>query len=302
MCFQEFRRPQKIDVIVAPPGVRKFPPRNSQGMYMFYENGWFDVSLYKQSGFVNNFHGSSIRRTQFPLKNFMAMTIHKAMGETIGKIITKIDCFEREYCLWEREQLYVLVSRVQNLGDITFLGDKHVTLEAIRRLLTQSSQWDEFTERLVNTASNQPSSSFNLANLSPFTPRKIELPPGEVGFVYLLVSTKDVTSTYVGQTSDLRRRLREHNSGSGSYLTNQIHLRPWGVLCFATGFSDLTDKNRAERIDLEEKIHSEMFTSFNARNRQGSAVEVLELFLRCVEESKNSIAGLRAVVTDKIVS
>jgi len=303
MCvFKNFDGQKKIDVIVAPPGVRKLPPKNSQGMYMFYENDWFDVSLYKQSGFVNNFHGSSIRRTQFPLKNFMAMTIHKAMGETIGKIITKIDCFEREYCLWEREQLYVLVSRVQNLGDITFLGDKHVTLEAIRRLLKQSSQWDEFTERLVNTASNQPSSSLNLANLSPFTPRKIELPPGEVGFVYLLVSTKDVTSTYVGQTSDLRRRLREHNSGSGSYLTNQIHLRPWGVLCFATGFSDLTDKNRAERIDLEEKIHSELFTSFNARNRQGSAAEVLELFLRCVEGSKNSIAGLRAVVTGKINS
>ena len=198
--------------------------------------------------------------------------------------------------------MYVLVSRVQNLGDITFLGDKHVTLEAIRRLLKQSSQWDEFTERLVNTASNQPSTSLNLANLSPFTPRKIELPPGEVGFVYLLVSTKDATSTYVGQTSDLRRRLREHNSGSGSYLTNQIHLRPWGVLCFATGFSDLTDKNRSERIDLEEKIHSELFTSFNARNRQGSAAEVLELFLRCVEDNKKSIAGLRAVVTGKIIS
>ena len=303
MCvFKNFDGHKKIDVIVAPPGVRKLPPKNSQGMYMFYENGWFDVSLYKQSGFVNNFHGSSIRRTQFPLKNFMAMTIHKAMGETIGKIITKIDCFEREYCLWEREQLYVLVSRVQNLGDITFLGDKHVTLEAIRRLLKQSSQWDEFTERLVNTASNQPSTSLNLANLSPFTPRKIELPPGEVGFVYLLVSTKDATSTYVGQTSDLRRRLREHNSGSGSYLTNQIHLRPWGVLCFATGFSDLTDINRSERIDLEEKIHSELFTSFNARNRQGSAAEVLELFLRCVEDNKKSIAGLRAVVTGKIIS
>ena len=97
MCvFKNFDGHKKIDVIVAPPGVRKLPPKNSRGMYMFYDNGWFDVSLYKQSGFVNNFHGSSIRHIQFPLKNFMAMTIHKAMGETIGKIITKIDCFERE--------------------------------------------------------------------------------------------------------------------------------------------------------------------------------------------------------------
>ena len=301
MCvFNQFFNEKSIEVIVAPPGVRKLPDKNGNGEYMFVEKGWFSVTVHKQTGFVHNFKGSSLRRTQFPLKNFMAMTIHKAMGETIGKIVTKIDFSEREYCLWEREQLYVLVSRVQHLGDITFLGEKTATLASIRKLLTQTSQWDEYTETLVRTSANQADAIFNLARVSPYRPRKIELPPGEVGFVYLLVSTKDAMSTYVGQTSDLRRRLREHNSGNGSYLTNQPHLRPWGVLCFATGFSDIGEVNKRERTELEHFIHHQLFTNFNVHNRQATPQQVLDLFVRCVQETKITTPGLRAVVTGAI--
>ena len=230
----------------------------------------------------------------------MAMTIHRAMGETIGESVTKIDCSEREYCLWKRGELYVLVSRKQHLGDITFLGEKTATLESIGKVLTQTSQWDEFTETLVRTSANQGDALFDLARVSPFRPRKIELPPGEIGFVYLLESTKDAMSTYVGQTSDLRRRLREHNSGNGSYLTNQHHLRPGGVLCFATGFSDICEVNKRERTQLEHFIHNQLFTNFNVHhydNGQAKPQQVLDLFVRCVQKTKITTPGLRAVVT-----
>ena len=302
MCvFKSFDGANKIEVIVAPPGVRKLPSLNALGQYGFIENGWFELVLHKQAGFVHSYKGSSLRRTQFPLKNFMAMTIHKAMGETIGKIVTKIDCFEREYCLWEKEQLYVLVSRVQNLNDLTFLGDKETTITSIKRLLGQTAQWDEYTEKLVETACNQAPVVFDLANTCPFRPRKVDIPPGDVGFVYLLVSTKDISVSYVGETCNIKRRLREHNSGDGSFLTNKRHLRPWGVLCFATGFSDDDCTNQIQRKRLESNIHEKMFLLLNVHNGYGAPSQVLEIFIKCVQDFNVECEGLRVVVTGKIV-
>ena len=274
-------------------------------VFMFEEEGWFEIVLHKQAGFVHNFKGSSIRRTQFPLKNFMAMTVHKSMGETIGKVVTRIDCFDRAYCLWEKEQLYVLVSRVQNLKDLTFLGDRETTLTSIKRLLGQTAQWDEYTEKLVETACNQETVVFDLAKTSPFKPRKVEVPNGDVGFVYLLVSTKDVSVSYVGETSNIKLRLREHNSGDGSFLTNKKHLRPWGVLCFATDFSDDESNNRIERKRLESNIHDKMFLLFNVHNGYGSPSQVLEIFIKCVEDFNIEYAlssarcRFRVVITGK---
>ena len=169
--FRSFDGANKIEVVVAPPGVRKLPRLNDSGEYGLLENGWFTIVPHKQVGFVHSYKGSSMRRTQFPLKNFMAMTIHKAIGATIGKVVRKIDCFEREYCLWEKEQLYVLVSRVQNLNDLTFVGDKETTLITNKRLLRQTAQWDENTDKLVETACNQAPVVFDLASTCPFKPR-----------------------------------------------------------------------------------------------------------------------------------
>ena len=300
MCvFKSFDGSKKIEVIVASPGVRKIPSSNEIGQHGFNENGWFEIVLHKQAGFVHSFKGSSLRRTQFPLKNFMAMTIHKAMGETIGKVVTKIDCFEAEYCLWEKEQLYVLVSRVQNLKDLTFVGDRETTIITIKRLLGQTAQWDEYTEKLVQTACNQAPVVFDIANTS-FKPRKVDIPPGDVGFVYLLVSTKDISVSYVGETCNIKRRLREHNSGDGSFLTNKRHLRPWGVLCSATGFSDDDCTNQIQREHLESNIHK-MFLLLNVHDGYGAPSQFLEIFIKRMEDFNVECEGLRVVVTGKIV-
>jgi len=51
-------------------------------------------------------------------------------------------------------------------------------------------------------------------------------PQGDVGYnwhmhyVYILESTKD-SSSYIGTTSDLKRRLQEHNSGSSKYSSHK---------------------------------------------------------------------------------
>ena len=121
------------------------------------------------------------------------MTIHKSMGETIGKIVTKNDSVERDYNLWEREQLYVLVSRVQRLSDLTFIGTKENTLDAIKSLI-KKNLWDLYTEELVKTACNQSPAVFKVSKFSPFRPQNLEIPNEAVGFVFILVSIKDVSS------------------------------------------------------------------------------------------------------------
>ena len=69
MCvFKQFVNEKSIEVLLAPHGVRKLPEKNSNGGYMFVGKGWFGVTLHQQPGFVHNFQGSSLRRTQFPLK------------------------------------------------------------------------------------------------------------------------------------------------------------------------------------------------------------------------------------------
>ena len=80
------------------------------------------------------------------------MIIQKAMGETIGKVVTRISFSEKQYCLWQREQLYVIVSLVRKREDITFVGEASETLSAIRELLNKKNQWDEYCQRIVDTS------------------------------------------------------------------------------------------------------------------------------------------------------
>ena len=48
-------------------------------------------------------------------------------------------------------------------------------------------------------------------------------------YVYLLRSFKDPSKTYVGYTTDLRQRLKTHNSG-GSIHTKSF--RPWTLVVY----------------------------------------------------------------------
>jgi predicted GIY-YIG superfamily endonuclease len=69
--------------------------------------------------------------------------------------------------------------------------------------------------------------------------------------VYLLVSTKDPGTTYVGHTSNMRKRLNKHNSyNGGSYGTNIDHsnLAPFGLLAMVVGFEAKVHARSFEQI------------------------------------------------------
>jgi predicted GIY-YIG superfamily endonuclease len=61
-------------------------------------------------------------------------------------------------------------------------------------------------------------------------------------YVYILRSKSNPTQTYTGSTSDLRKRLAEHNAGK-SIHTNKF--KPWEL----TAYTALLEKPLAEKFE-----------------------------------------------------
>ena len=223
----------KIHLAVAPPGIRSFPENPNE------RNNWKKIIVKAETGVAHRLNDKTIcRRVQFPLKLFTASTIHKTMGDTLFKIATQITS-DKEYRLWMREQLYVLISRVRDLNNITFVGDKNQTLEEIRTLLKKQSQWSSIIEQLYtcNNLNSKEIREIDLGLAAPLSPKHIELPKTSTGYCYLIESLKQPRLFYIGSTSCLKKRLAEHNSGHGTDYTKPVGRRPWFIVAYVTGFT-----------------------------------------------------------------
>ena len=82
----------------------------------------------------------------------------------------------------------------------------------------------------------------------PFRQKDTPLPSGQHLCVYFLVSVSRPMISYVGHTSNIRRRLDQHNSVTGgSHWTRRSHLKPWGLLAYVVGFQDKAESARFEK-------------------------------------------------------
>ena len=70
----------------------------------------------------------------------------------------------------------------------------------------------------------------------PFEFNQLPLPQCNTGYVYFIVSVRNKRAYYIGETMCLKTRLRQHNSGSGTFFTNEIGRRPWALFAYITGF------------------------------------------------------------------
>ena len=83
------------------------------------------------------------------------------------------------------------------------------------------------------------------------------------GFVYILISQKD-GNRYIGSTSDLKRRLKEHNDGSVISTKNR---RPFKLFAYQT-LDDIVEarllerKYKKSRGTTERAIKSGLFVIF----------------------------------------
>lgn len=244
-----------IVVRVAPPGRREIPATEQE----FIDNGWQELTISRMFTIPQRLEGSmSVRREQYPIRHYIASTIHKVMGDTLGMVATQISDKRAKYKLWLKSQIYVIISRVGQLSNIYFVGSIEETMSAIRNLLTQSTQWDAYVRHVVGILTGAPAAGPPVIqfNTRPFRPRDTPIPPESASYVYVVVSSTNTTVSYIGQTTNLRNRLNEHNNGSiggGARFTSLAQFWPWGLFLYVTGF-DLSiskEQNRADRERVE---------------------------------------------------
>lgn len=82
------------------------------------------------------------RRIQFPVRYYLASTIHRIQGDTVQLLATEMSLARREYRLWQREQFAALISRVQRCQDLIFVGSRQQTRAAIEDIMKRTSKWD----------------------------------------------------------------------------------------------------------------------------------------------------------------
>ena len=283
-----------LEVFISPFGNRHFP--DNPVTFDFLTNGWRVIKLKKVEGHVFSVHGMSLRRIQYPVKHFFAATIHKTMGETLAGVITKVSSVESKYTLWEKEQIYVLVSRVKHLSHVTFVGDKEETLKTLKTILLIRTQWSTYVDHFLGQITQKADfpQVFDL-NETQFVPYTIEIPRHSVGYVYMLVSRSVRDCVYVGETCNLRRRLREHNSGMGASFTNVSERRPWSVFCFLSGFESVDERKHCESF-----WHNELCSRYHNKRVTPTTHQVYNVGLTVLEHMRRTNMELRMVLCGRL--
>ena len=248
-----------IPLIVAPPGCR-FIPDGSSTRQDLEAMGWVEkfVGCPSANQVQNTSGRMRARRRQYGLRHHVGSTIHGIMGQTLNCLITRIERGDKthKYALWMASQVVVLLSRTKKGRDTFFwlYGDStpEETADALYDLLCVTTPFREHLTRILDNLCNGNSSSSPYSQGTPtmvFRPRDTAIPPHRLGFVYMLVSTRELSTIYLGSTFDLKKRWERHNKGFGAKQTSPIHLRPWAILAYIVGF----DGNRAQ-FELVENL------------------------------------------------
>ena len=173
------------------------------------------------------------QRKQLPLDNAEVTTIHKGLGRTCDVVSTQVSYANAMFAIWERPMFLVIISRVRNLKDITFVGDKEDTMKAIKAILAMKCENWSRIERMLEAKDKQnemiPYETFSLHGEDFFL-------PGEhsAGYIYFLVSLKHKHQRFIGYTSDLRQELNDINMGKKD-IGKSPAMRPWVVMGFVAG-------------------------------------------------------------------
>ena len=276
---QEVEAMEPVTVYVAPEGCKSVPPGLTT-QEEFLNSGFTQQQVGIGPERAENIGlGLQAKRKQYGLRHRIASTIHAAMGQDLCTVITKVNATEEDYKLWEKEQVVVLLSRTHFAKDIIFVGSKRSTTEALANLLLKRSQFSDYMDYLLGklapdtaaagaedsagpdhnggaaadgapdhppTAERSVAAPFaiDIVRHHPFRPIDVQLPQDNSGFVYILVSTKEPATTYIGQAKNLAARLNTHNRGAGPSATTDPRLRPWAILAYVCGFEGCPEPGR----------------------------------------------------------
>jgi predicted GIY-YIG superfamily endonuclease len=195
------------------------------------------------------------KRRQFGLRHRLAATIHAGMGQDLPALVTCVTGDDM-YHLFQREQVVVLLSRTHYAKDIIFVGDPDETAEALASMLDKDGPYSEYMEYLVRKLvhrSPEQAPSIDLATRHPYCAMNVDVPNGNTGFCYLMVSMAKGSEgkvTYIGQTPNLVARFEKHKRGAGPSATADPGLKPWAILAYVSGFegADVAGRMYLERL------------------------------------------------------
>ena len=141
--------------------------------------------------------------------------------------------------------MIVILSRTKLAKNTSFVSDKIDTLAALKDLLIRKTQWTDYMEeilKLITMNENEPPTGRVFTQSSfPYRVYDFVLPQCNTGFVYMLISLRDNNFTYIGKTKNIRTRIQQHNAGIGSSSTEPIHLRPYALAAYISGFDSRDD-------------------------------------------------------------
>jgi predicted GIY-YIG superfamily endonuclease len=242
---------QRLRLRLAPPGIREIDVSN-------IPDAWPTVVVgpRKTPASVVGKYLQMGQRIQFPVRYYFCSTIHRIQGETVPLLATQLSDTDRQYRLWQKEQFVVLISRVHRCKDVIFVGSQSETRRAVVRILGGSSKWDTLVDHylsVLDVAVRPAAVRQILMDSHPFLPIYRELPSSSCGYVYMIASTSKPGKFFIGETDDLKRCLRNHNTGYGSVETMDTSCHPWGVFAFIVGFeSDRADACTVRREFVDE--------------------------------------------------
>lgn len=258
-----------IELIIAPAGCKSLPPNLSCFETLVSEHGWKVNKVGVCTDRIQTFgYGIQAKRIQYGLKHRIASTIHSGMGQDLPSIVTRVtsEDEDKDYALWTKEQVIVLLSRTHYARDITFVGDPFKTASALADCLQHVSQYTDYMTHIMktmtSTGTNTTPNFLDPYMYSPFRMCDFEILNTAASFCYHLVSLGDPTKTtsYIGETGNLAMRLTQHNQARGARATRDSHLIPWALMGFVSGFEG-NERSERQRFENDWKAHR------NARER-----------------------------------
>ncbi|KAF4678059.1 hypothetical protein FOZ60_017020, partial [Perkinsus olseni] len=177
-----------VRVFIAPSGNRQIPSETvivSQWEPYTVRPLWTPTCALKRGGYG--------RRLQLPLRVYVSTTVHKCLGSTMAGVACKLSVAETPYRFWEKAQLYVLLSRVKRLQDVTLVGPLEDVMNAVAEVSTRRGQYDAYLYHMLHVlgdTSTMPLAQPLDMSLLPYRPVDLELPDASTGFVYWLMSLR----------------------------------------------------------------------------------------------------------------
>ena len=199
---------------------------------------------------------SSIRltRRQIPLVPGDVWTQHMGIGLTLSAVATDVVWDDPRRRMWERGQLYMVLTRVSRLRDIWLL---HYDRRLVDYLLSLADPGTEMVDEWINDTRlngrravdgrprmDPPGMS---ARMRQFLSRPcrtlggLEPPPDSVTAVYLLQQMGFPYFLYWGYSANVRARIQEHNSNGPRASKRTRGRTDWMLAAFVSPFPNTRD-------------------------------------------------------------